>query len=136
MAKTPIPETAPLQSSRRLKEKYHTLIALPCCNESDALPETLASLEVAAKAIDDEVLIIVNVNQRASMDRRDNLATLDWLQSFKTSLHLAWLDHVSGEAAYPEKFGVGLARHQACTCLLYTSPSPRDATLSRMPSSA
>ena len=28
-------------------------------------------------------------------------------------------------------------RHGACTtCLLYTSPSPRDATLSRMPSSA
>ena len=25
---------------------------------------------------------------------------------------------------------------QAVTCLLYTSPSPRDATLSRMPSSA
>ena len=28
------------------------------------------------------------------------------------------------------------ADHQARTCLLYTSPSPRDATLSRMPSSA
>ena len=26
--------------------------------------------------------------------------------------------------------------HNAGTCLLYTSPSPRDATLSRMPSSA
>ena len=26
--------------------------------------------------------------------------------------------------------------HGANTCLLYTSPSPRDATLSRMPSSA
>ena len=25
---------------------------------------------------------------------------------------------------------------QVCHCLLYTSPSPRDATLSRMPSSA
>ena len=25
---------------------------------------------------------------------------------------------------------------KACFCLLYTSPSPRDATLSRMPSSA
>ena len=25
---------------------------------------------------------------------------------------------------------------QSATCLLYTSPSPRDATLSRMPSSA
>ena len=27
-------------------------------------------------------------------------------------------------------------RHWEFTCLLYTSPSPRDATLSRMPSSA
>ena len=27
-------------------------------------------------------------------------------------------------------------RTQAISCLLYTSPSPRDATLSRMPSSA
>ena len=27
-------------------------------------------------------------------------------------------------------------RLDAATCLLYTSPSPRDATLSRMPSSA
>ena len=26
--------------------------------------------------------------------------------------------------------------HETNTCLLYTSPSPRDATLSRMPSSA
>ena len=26
--------------------------------------------------------------------------------------------------------------HQSLVCLLYTSPSPRDATLSRMPSSA
>ena len=29
-----------------------------------------------------------------------------------------------------------VAKRQAITCLLYTSPSPRDATLSRMPSSA
>ena len=29
-----------------------------------------------------------------------------------------------------------LEAEQAGTCLLYTSPSPRDATLSRMPSSA
>ena len=28
------------------------------------------------------------------------------------------------------------ASQQMSTCLLYTSPSPRDATLSRMPSSA
>ena len=30
----------------------------------------------------------------------------------------------------------GLKLYPAYTCLLYTSPSPRDATLSRMPSSA
>ena len=29
-----------------------------------------------------------------------------------------------------------LAEHVCCTCLLYTSPSPRDRTRSRMPSSA
>ena len=31
---------------------------------------------------------------------------------------------------------IGQRREQPYTCLLYTSPSPRDATLSRMPSSA
>ena len=31
---------------------------------------------------------------------------------------------------------LGLALHNYESCLLYTSPSPRDATLSRMPSSA
>ena len=47
-----------------------------------------------------------------------------------------------------DKIAVTLENHEAirpaleqfaeyiCTCLLYTSPSPRDATLSRMPSSA
>ena len=34
------------------------------------------------------------------------------------------------------KFGCGIAQCGACTCLLYTSPSPRDGLLSRMPSSA
>ena len=33
-------------------------------------------------------------------------------------------------------FRAKLADEIASTCLLYTSPSPRDATLSRMPSSA
>ena len=43
-----------------------------------------------------------------------------------------------------EKSAEGTRKNRACytrnvsitTCLLYTSPSPRDATLSRMPSSA
>ena len=36
--------------------------------------------------------------------------------------------------AQPDSFGVGISR--ARICLLYTSPSPRDGLLSRMPSSA
>ena len=34
------------------------------------------------------------------------------------------------------RVSMGWVWGQARTCLLYTSPSPRDATLSRMPSSA
>ena len=34
------------------------------------------------------------------------------------------------------KFSVGFGKAIFKYCLLYTSPSPRDATLSRMPSSA
>ena len=36
----------------------------------------------------------------------------------------------------PESMGVRLYPRNISICLLYTSPSPRDATLSRMPSSA
>ena len=45
--------------------------------------------------------------------------------SYATLLRAFWrnVDPVDGEG-------------QFCDCLLYTSPSPRDATLSRMPSSA
>ena len=40
-------------------------------------------------------------------------------------------------ADLPENLGVSNAQFEACDrCLLYTSPSPRDRTRSRMPSSA
>ena len=47
------------------------------------------------------------------------------------------------QAAKVERFKESLnpldalhAKYDSCTCLLYTSPSPRDRTRSRMPSSA
>lgn len=115
MAKTPIPPTQPLQSRASLKQHYAAVIAIPCCNEAESLPATLKSLESSGPKCFDQTLIIVNVNQRASMDRANNIATLKWLKNWDTPLQLAWLNHVTGDAAYPEKFGVGLARHQACT---------------------
>ena len=42
--------------------------------------------------------------------------------------------HLIGNDAFQEADTTGITR--ACTCLLYTSPSPRDGLLSRMPSSA
>ena len=40
---------------------------------------------------------------------------------------------ILGEAVHPYEHG---AMDRVLTCLLYTSPSPRDGLLSRMPSSA
>ena len=43
---------------------------------------------------------------------------------------------VETDAYYPLSFGFTTDDFESSLCLLYTSPSPRDATLSRMPSSA
>ena len=50
----------------------------------------------------------------------------------------AFTKHVKREASVDLAFVARLddADEQRLRCLLYTSPSPRDATLSRMPSSA
>ena len=65
----------------------------------------------------------------------------DW--SYETGNVVAASDaFLADHRALVEKFVVAVARTQndyvrsVQTCLLYTSPSPRDATLSRMPSSA
>ena len=57
---------------------------------------------------------------------------------YKKVLDFIGLDYkVSGKGKWIEmKSGSGEMKLVSKTCLLYTSPSPRDATLSRMPSSA
>ena len=45
-------------------------------------------------------------------------------------------EDLSSEAWASEYLLMGLRIEEGISCLLYTSPSPRDATLSRMPSSA
>ena len=54
------------------------------------------------------------------------------------NVHASNINELSMVTSWPENFpGIGLgANRLAKSCLLYTSPSPRDATLSRMPSSA
>ena len=48
-------------------------------------------------------------------------------------------DHVTGPGVFDMKAGLAMGLHATAAigcCLLYTSPSPRDRTRSRMPSSA
>ena len=52
---------------------------------------------------------------------------------FKPARRFDTVDHVNGDGA---KWTPTPDGQKWATCLLYTSPSPRDATLSRMPSSA
>ena len=53
-----------------------------------------------------------------------------WLSMPKFQLGISLLDSINDEV---RRYFIN---QQRITCLLYTSPSPRDATLSRMPSSA
>ena len=50
---------------------------------------------------------------------------------------MQWIPEYRGDVERVERFNaVARITHWGHTCLLYTSPSPRDGLLSRMPSSA
>ena len=75
--------------------------------------------------------------------QKRELPVVSWLetgvQNYEGSKHSIWA-HVIGQHHLPPVSGrttTGTSRFSLLwSCLLYTSPSPRDATLSRMPSSA
>ena len=51
-------------------------------------------------------------------------------------LFMVWPSPIDAVAFEPEPIPELTGPYEANTCLLYTSPSPRDRTRSRMPSSA
>ena len=59
----------------------------------------------------------------------------DWLHREATGVLDTWAQRETGKR-YTELDAAAQAALQAKLCLLYTSPSPRDGLLSRMPSSA
>ena len=68
----------------------------------------------------------------------DGYAALDDIERANENLYYVLMEKTEGEAAIRVSSGIageGLDAYMRI-CLLYTSPSPRDATLSRMPSSA
>ena len=47
-----------------------------------------------------------------------------------------WWQQTLNEKGWAQPFSLSVCCHQTVSCLLYTSPSPRDQRGSRMPSSA
>ena len=60
----------------------------------------------------------------------------NWLRDYSQAVDVGTTKHVSAEAIRILLWVLGFLTFGYGTCLLYTSPSPRDGLLSRMPSSA
>ena len=115
MAKDPIPNTAPIEFLHTPLPVYDALIALPSCNEYENLPEVIQSLEKNPESYTSKTFVLINVNNRQDADPSNNLKTIDWLKSYTGQLNIAYLNSSEPPYSYKGKFGVGLARHQACT---------------------
>ena len=85
--------------------------------------------------------LLAGCTAESNLNRAVNMARPMTYQDIQ--LHNNWV-RIQQNAVKPKAFegqpihvsGVGRVEAAPNICLLYTSPSPRDATLSRMPSSA
>ena len=75
-----------------------------------------------------------NAFRNKGMDMADGRAATGVLASSPELINAVVQNQIQ-PSAIPANF-MGFDQHQPQTCLLYTSPSPRDRTRSRMPSSA
>ena len=86
-----------------------------------------------------EVVVVAGMSGAGRSTAGDNLEDLGWfvMDNLPPALipKVAELADGSGTTGDRLALVVGTGRQHE-VCLLYTSPSPRDATLSRMPSSA
>ena len=72
-----------------------------------------------------------------TQDHQTGLSRRIWQQTWPMTLGvLSLLGFNLVDSVFVARLGTEPLAAQSFTCLLYTSPSPRDATLSRMPSSA
>ena len=81
---------------------------------------------------------LIEIKTKNALDNHENLSST--IETLYTKLHLFNANILKGEDQTTERI-IKLKRTKDAltkdySCLLYTSPSPRDATLSRMPSSA
>ena len=88
-----------------------------------------------------QISILKNINTK--IKKGETVGIVGESGSGKSTLALAMMGYVkhglytiSGECLYQSINILKTKNRELEGCLLYTSPSPRDATLSRMPSSA
>ena len=77
-----------------------------------------------------------NVTPEASPQIEDRLPIREEMQNKLSQMHEHLIGQMERDINPKEVKKYMKESEQYMTCLLYTSPSPRDATLSRMPSSA
>ena len=82
----------------------------------------------------ENILLNRIVNGVSSFDEDWQLGNLEFSEFIKLEGDLRYTKQVKERSSFAARINAGLIVPYAC--LLYTSPSPRDATLSRMPSSA
>ena len=83
--------------------------------------------------LDDPLRILRCFRFISELDFNVDINLIDFIKTYKNQLRLVANERINYEI---QRIIRGKKASQAITCLLYTSPSPRDATLSRMPSSA
>ena len=96
-----------------------------------------------------EAISVANLrSSQVPPTRRSDIRSQDQTVQFDQVALFQWLSRIANECDTLEKFLKGCSEVVACQseceglwvtqkgCLLYTSPSPRDRTRSRMPSSA
>ena len=87
-------------------------------------------------------LLINEKNKNACViDPSESRPIIDFVE--KKNINLKFIlnthhhyDHVGGNNDLKKKYGSNIVGFKNDNCLLYTSPSPRDATLSRIPAYA
>ena len=108
--------------------------------EKDMVPTAVPMVNVAlAGSIDGGVTPGLTVLAGPSKHFKTSFALLmagAYLEAKKDAVLLFYDSEFGSPQSYFEQFGVDTSRVLHTPCLLYTSPSPRDGLLSRMPSSA